>query len=269
MPEQQIIKNGELISKEQACISVFNKALFFDFCVYSNIKVVQGRMFLPDLEVEKLFESAQAIGLKHRLNKDEVVQWADKLIKANDLQDALIRILLIGPEQGSEAQLFLFAVGLTFYPDKFYGQGVKLVSFQGERYLPQVKSKNLLMSYIAYQHAVKNEALDALLIDGQGNIREGTRSSFFAIKDQVLIVPPKEKTLEGITKKIILEIATEIMEIKEEEIPFKDIQNYDECFITATTMKIMPVVQIDDIVIGDGVGEKTKELIGLYRQVGK
>ena len=56
------------------------------------------------------------------------------------------------------------------------------------------------MSYHAYQQAVKKNTLDALLVDRDKNIREGTRSSFFVIKNNTLIVPPKEKTLEGITK---------------------------------------------------------------------
>jgi branched-chain amino acid aminotransferase len=259
-----VIKNGGLIPKEDANISVYNKALFFDFCVYSNIKVIQGKMFLPKLEIEKLFESAQAIKLEHNYELDEVVGWADKLVKQNNLTDALIRILLVGAEQGSEPQLFMFAVGLTFYPDKFYRDGVKLITFKGERYFPTAKNKSLLMSYYAYQQAVEQNALDALLIDRDTNIREGTRSSFFVIKNNILIVPPKEKTLEGITKKIILDIAFKIMKVKEEDISLNELSEYDECFISATTMKIMPVSQIDEI--GFEVGAKTKELMKLFKE---
>jgi len=266
MNTKHAIKNGKLIPKEEANVSVYNKALFFDFTVYSNIKVVQGKMFLPELEVDKLFESAQAVGIECNFSKDEVVSWASNLVEADNLKDALIRILLVGQEQDSEAQLFLFPVGLTFYPDKFYKQGVKLITVSGERYFPTAKTKNLLMSYHAYQQAAKQNALDALLIDRDGNIREGTRSSFFVIKDGVLIVSPKEKTLEGITKKIILDIASKIMKVKEEDIPLSKTGDYDECFISATTMKIMPVIQIDDIMIGEGVGGWTGRLMGLFRE---
>lgn len=262
-----VIKNGQLIPPEQANISVFNKALFFDFCVYSNIKVVQGRMYMPKVEIEKLFESARAINLEHEYELEEVIGWADKLVAKNELRDALIRILLVGPEQGSEPELFMFAVGLTFYPNKFYKQGVSLITFKGERYFPTAKTKNLLMSYHAYGKAAKTGTLDALLVDRDNNIRECTRSSFFAIKNGTLLIPPKEKVLEGLTKTMILKIAPKILKIEERDISADEIKDFDECFISATTMKIIPVTQIDKSIISDVVGEKTKELMKMFKKI--
>ena len=264
--DNYVIKNGKLIPKEQASISVFNKALFFDFCVYSNIKVVQGKPYMAKIEIEKLFESASAIGLEHKYIVEEVVGWAQELIEKNKLKDALIRILLIGAEKGSNPQLFLFAVGLTFYPDKFYREGVKLITFKGERYFPTAKTKNLLMSYHAYNRASKSGALDALLIDRDSNICEGTRSSFMAIIGNKLLIPKADKTLPGLTKSLILKIAPQVLQIEERDISINEIKDFDECFISATTMKIMSVTQIDDIVIGSGVGEKTKELMKLFKE---
>ncbi|MFN3302034.1 MAG: aminotransferase class IV [Patescibacteria group bacterium] len=260
------IKNGKLIEKEKACISIYNKAFFFDFCVYSNIKVIQGKMFLSELEIEKLFESAKTLGIEHNFRKEEIIEWTKKLIRENNLRDALIRVLLVGPEADSEPLLFLFPVGLTFYPDKFYKKGIKLITFEGERLFPTSKSKDLLLCYIAYREAVKQNAIDALLIDREKNIREGTRSSFFVIKDNTLIAPPKKKVLEGVTRKIILEIASKIMEVKEKDIPLEKINEYDEYFITGTTLNVMPVRQIDDIVLKEEVGKRVKELQKLFKE---
>jgi len=261
-----VIKNGELIEKDKACISVYNKALFFDFAVYSNIKVVHGKMFLPELEIEKLFESAKIIGIEHDFKKEEIIEWTRKLIKENKLKDALVRVLLIGPEKETEPILFLFPVGLTFYPKNYYNKGVKVITFEGERLFPTSKTKNLLLEYIAHREAVKQGAIDALLVDGNGNIREGTRSSFFVIKNDTLIAPPKEKVLEGITRKIILEIAPKIMKVKEEDIPLEKIKEYDEYFITATSLNVMPVRQINNIVLREKIGEKVKELQKLFKE---
>lgn len=266
MEAKLVIKNGELIEKDKACISIYNKALFFDFAVYSNIKVVQGKMFLPELEIEKLFESAKIIGIEHNFTKEHIIEWAAKLIRENGLTDALIRILLMGPEKEMEPILFLFPVGLTFYPDEFYNRGIKLITFEGERLFPTSKTKDLLLCYIAYREAVKHEAIDALLVDRNKNIREGTRSSFFVIKDNTLIVPPKEKVLEGVTRKIILDIVSKIMRIKEKDIPLKKIKEYDEHFITGTTLNVMPVKQIDNIILRKEVGEKVRELQKLFRE---
>lgn len=266
MESKFVIRNGELIKKEEANVSVYNKSLFFDFSVYSNIKVVGGKMFAPDIEIEKLFESGELIGIKHPFEKEKVMEWARFLIKENNLKDALIRLLLIGPEKDAEPLLFMFPVGLTFYPNRLYNSGAKLVTYEGERFMPASKTKNLLMSYIAYREAEKNNAIDALLIDRDGNVTEGTRSSFFAVKDGILIAPPKEKALEGVTRKIILEIAGKLMKVTEEDIPFDKIKDYDECFITGTTLKVMPITKIDDTVIGKKAGEKTKQLQKIFKE---
>lgn len=265
MEARYVIRNGELIGREQANISVYNKALFFDFAVYSNIKVVQGKLFLPDLEIRKLFESAARIGLKHDLSRDEIIGWAEQLVGKNELKDALIRVLLIGPEAGTEPMLFLFPVGLTFYRKSLYTNGVKLITYEGERTFPLAKTKDLLLGYMAYRKAAGEGALDALLVDSDGNIREGTRSSFFVIKGDTLIAPPAEKVLEGVTRKVILDIAPRIMNVKESDIPLKEINGYDEYFISGTTLNIMPVRQINNVVVMDKVGLKTKELQALYK----
>ncbi len=260
------VKNGELVPEDQAGVSVRNKAMFFDFAVYSNIKVVNGKMFLPKLEVDKLFESAKIIDLKHHFTKEQILAWMKMLIEKNNLKDALVRILLIGSEKDSEPLLFLFPLGLTFYPDKYYKEGVKLITFPGERRFPCSKTKDLLLSYLAYREATQQGALDALLVDKDKNIREGTRSSFFVIKKDTLIVPPKEKVLEGITRKIILEIAPKIMKVQEEDIPLGKIQDYDEYFITGTSLSVMPVRQIDDFLAADRAGEQVKELQKLFKE---
>lgn len=224
-------------------------------------------MFMPHLEIVKLFESADIIGVKHNFNAEEVVGWARELIKADGIKDALIRVLLIGQEDGFEPFLFLFPVGLTFYPKVFYKHGVKVITYNGERFMPASKTKNLLLNYIAYREAAKQKAIDALLVDRFGNICEGTRSSFFVIQNNTLIMPPREKVLEGVTRKTIMDIAPKIMNVKEQDIPLEMINQYDECFISATTMDIMPVSQINDVKLRQKAGEKVKSLQELYKDL--
>ena len=223
-------------------------------------------MFLPELEIKKLFESSKIIEISHNFTEEKIIEWTRKLIKKNNLKDALVRVLLIGPEKGTESILFLFPIGLTFYPNKFYNKGVKLITFEGARLFPTSKSKDLLLCYLAYREAAKRNALDALLIDGDKNIREGTRSSFFVIKNNALIAPPKEKVLEGVTRKIILDIAPTIMNVKKENILLEKIKEYDECFITGTTLNVMPVKQINNIILKKEVGKKVKELQKLFKE---
>ena len=262
MKPKHAIRNGKLVEASEASVSVFSKAFFFDYAVYANVKVVRNRLFIPEYEVEKLFESAERLGLQHSFKKSDVVKWAKTLVEADSPGDALLRLLLIGAASPDEEPLlFVFPVGLTFYADKLYSRGASLVSVKGERHLPGVKSKDLLMSFQALAQAQKAGAIDALLVDGNGNAREGTRTTFYAIKGDALITAPKELVLEGVTRKIVFELAPACgLAVKEKNISLADLlsRKFDEVFVSNTTMGVMPVSSIDGVAYA--VGAKTKAL---------
>jgi branched-subunit amino acid aminotransferase/4-amino-4-deoxychorismate lyase len=258
----KVIFNGKIIDEQEAKISIADKGYFFDFSVYSSIKVIQGKLFFPEYHVSRLFESAKLINLEHSFKKNEIISWLYELVREDTIKDSLLRIVLIGdPDDNHKAKIFIFSIGgLTFYSDKLYKFGSKVITYNGERRVSKSKTKDLLMSFMAYREAKKQNAIDALLIDNEGNIREGTRSNFFVIKNQTIITPPADKVLEGITKKIILEVTKNDFNIKYEDIPLESIKNCDECFISSTSMNVMPIKQIDNIVFETNF-EKT-HLIG-------
>ena len=263
----KVIFNGNVIDESEAKISISDKAYWFDFAVYSSLKVVRGKVFFPEFHVERLFESARLIDLEHQFKLEEVEKWIEILVKENKLDNALLRIVLVGDADfNQDAKLFIFSVGgLTFYPDKLYKQGAKLITWQGERIVPEAKTKDLLNSFLAMREAKKAGALDALLIDRSENIREGTRSNFFAIKDGELITPPIGQVLGGIARKIVLEVSKDDFIIKEKDISLKNLKEYDEFFITSTSMNVMPIRQIDDYLI-DTTFKKTKLIAKLFKE---
>ncbi len=264
---RNVLLNGTILSEQAANISVFDKGYYFDFAVYSSIKVVQGRLFFPEYHVERLFESATLIGIEHQFTNKQILAWIRQAVRENELTDALLRLLLVGdPDDSLGAKFFCIPIGgLTFYPDALYRDGASAVTYQGERRFPQAKTKDLLVSFLAYRKATQHGALDALLIDRDGMIREGTRTNFFVFREDTLITPPADSVLEGITRKIVLELAGELHEIREEHIPLSAIRQYDECFITSTSTNVMPIRLIDDIVFGGGFS-KTRELQRRYRE---
>ena len=182
------------------------------------------------------------------------------------MKDALVRLLLVGdPDASGQATLYCIPLGgLTFYPDALYRDGAKVITYPGERRVPNAKTKDLLLSFLAYREAHTRGALDALLIDKEGIIREGTRTNFFAFKDDVLIAPPREFVLDGITKKLVQEAARERFKIQEAPIFLKEIATYNECFITSTSMNVMPLRYIDEHEC-KGPFLKTRELQTLFR----
>ena len=263
---EYVILNGRLEKKEDANISVFNKAMFFNFAVYDSMKVVKGEAFFPEFHVERLMESAKIIKLEHNFKKEQILDWIYKLIKKNKLQNALIRFLLLGCGSDDESpQLFIFPVGLTFYKDKDYKKGVRVITFHGERPFPQAKSKDLLINFMALREAMHSDAKDALLVDSKGFVREGTRTNFFAIKNGKLYTAPTSDVLEGITRKIVIELAKKNnIEVVEEKIHVNKLKEFDEFFLTSTSMEVMPISQIDDYIVENGVGKITKNMMKLY-----
>jgi len=263
----KVIFNGGLIEESEAQISITDKGYFFDFAVYSSIKVVQGKVFFPEYHVVRLFESAKLIDLQHKFKTEYVVSWLWKLVEVNQTKDALLRVILIGdPNNTNKEKLFIFTIsGLTFYPDKLYKHGAKVITYKGERRIPNSKTKDLLLSFLAYREAKKRGAIDALLVDQEGIIREGTRSNLFAIKDGVIFSSPPEKVLGGITKKILVEAVTGKFKIKTDNISLKNLGDYDEFFISSSSFNVMPIKQINDLVI-DNNFLITREVEKLFKQ---
>ena len=261
------ILNGKLIKEEEANISIMDKAYFFDFAVYSSLKVIKGKIFFPKFHIDRLFESAEIIRLEHNLKKEDVLDMLNLLVEKNNLKEAFLRIVLIGDSAGGKnTKLYIFSLtGVHYYSERFYKKGIKVISYRGERRFPKSKVMDLLLNFLALKEAENSEAIEALLVDNDGNIREGTRSNFFAIKGDTLITPPKNKILEGITKKIILDISKGKFKIKEEDIPFSRIKDYDEFFITSTLFNILPINQINDIKIKSNF-DKTKIIQRLFKE---
>jgi len=262
------IFNGKLIKTKKANISLLDKGYWFDFCVYSSLKVIQGKPFFLKYHIDRLFESAEMLEIKHDFIKEDLQKWAEKLIKKNKIQDALLRFVLIGDPDGGDTKLYILPItGLTYHKNQDYSEGIKVLTYQGQRPIPQAKTKSLLLSFLAFKKAKKEEAHEALMIDNDGNVREGTQTNFYVIKDDKIIIPPKEKSLGGITKKFILEAVKDNYKIIEEDIPLEKIKagEYDEIFISSTTRNVMPIKQIDDYILETDF-KNTKKIAKLFKE---
>lgn len=266
----KVIFNGNLIHEKDANIPISDKGYFYDFSVYSSLKVIQGKVFFPDFHIERLFDSAKLLGLHHSFSKTDVLKWLQMVISENGLKDALLRIILIGDADQNDSasqnvRLFIFPVtGVTFYPNLLYTNGTKVITYKAERRLPQVKSKDLFVSFLAMREAKKKKAIEALLVDNDGNIREGTRSNFYAVKGSTIYLPPAKNVLEGIGMKIVLQLVQGHFQVIHEDIPISAIKDYDEFFLTSTLFNIMPVSQIDDYKLKSDF-PVTKQIMKLYK----
>jgi len=266
----RVLFNGKIVDEGEARVSIADKAVWYDFGVYESVKVLQGRVMWPEMHVERFFKSAEIIGLQLGWTKEEALRWMREYAAALSLKDHLIKICAYGDaDKNEQARVFMFALGLTFYPDKFYKEGVKAITYQGERHFPNAKSFDILLNFLAHGEARKQGAFEALLVDHNGNAREGTSTNLFVVEHEQVVTPPKEDVLEGVTRVHVIRLLEENkIPLREDRMNVERLMNADEIFITATSPNVMPVTTVNGQVIRDGkVGEVTKMVIRLYREV--
>ena len=242
------IVNGEIVDAAQAVLPVQDKELQYGFGVYESLRVIQGRVIYVEDHISRLFYSAKGIDLRHSYTAEQVTAWLLELIEYDAIEEATIRILLVG---GIRARLFITAAPLLSYPQSFYSEGVKAIAYQGERYLPQYKTCSLLMNYIALREASVHSAFEALLVDQRGLVLEGTRSNVFACEGSTVYTAPVSMVLEGVTRdKIIKAIGQLGYKLVLEAPSLEDLIDgrYNELCISSTSMGAMPISTLNEYV---------------------
>lgn len=259
--------NHQWVSSSELKISVFDLAVLRGYGVFDFLRTYNRKPFMLDDHLNRLFNSAKNIGIKPPKTKKEIKEIILSGIEKNPGSELNIRILItggVGPDSitpGRPSLIVIFTAAINF-PKEYYQKGIKVITFPAGRVYSVVKSLNYLTGVIALQKAKKEGALEAIYVNDDSHILEGTTSNFFAVIDNQLITPKKE-VLFGITRKVVINLAKKLkIPVKEENIFLSQIKNFSEAFITASNKEIMPVVKIDDKIIGKGkVGKITQKLI--------
>lgn len=239
------IVNGHLVAAAEASLSVSDRELQYGFGVYESLRVIQGKVVYAQEHLDRLFYSAEGLGLRHRFTAEQILRWLELLLDSDRIEQATIRILLMG---GIEARLFITASTMLAYPESFYEEGVKAISYHGERFLPRFKTCSLLMNYLALREASAKGAFEALLVDRMGAVLEGTRSNVFAYEGTTVHTAPSEAVLEGVTRDKIIKAVAELgYELVLESPRLDDITagRFDGLFISSTSMGAMPIRALD------------------------
>lgn len=266
------VVNGKRLPIEQAQTSLFNPAFLSSFGVYETVKIDRGRPFHLEEHLCRLLKSAEMIDLETGVDVPTLAGWFDLLRQVDPQATWSLKILALGAIGAGAGPTVAFQpLPLPQYPDSYYRDGAKAVLYEGQRALPICKSLNTLVNFLAQQKAIKQGALEGLL-HHNGYLTEGSRSSLFVVRAGQLITAPQAMVLPGITRDVILEIMQET-DYPVIEAPLTiDLRQYEECFISSTSMNVMPVSQIEGQPIGNGqVGPITRLVMArfeaYYRQV--
>ncbi len=256
--------NGELRPIGDAVVRLDNIAYSYGYGVYETIRVSNGIVLFTDLHIQRLLHSAEIIELSHSFSDKFVLEAIEKLVNKNDSGTYNLKILLIG---GSNPELFIQCL-LPHFPDrKLYKNGVACITEHVEREYTQAKTLNMMPSYIANMHAKDADAFEALLLNSNDEITEGTRSNFFAVKDSEIFTPPASVCLEGVTRLHVIQLAEKCgFSVVEAPLTLSKIKEYSSVFVTSTSFKIMPIRKINAHVWDSPVSSELKTLMKAYEE---
>jgi branched-chain amino acid aminotransferase len=257
--------NREIIRGRKAGeIAGFTK-LLLGFGVFTTMRTYFGRPFRLEEHCQRLLESAEIIGIKHRFSGRGIAQQAERAFRESRLKEAVIRIFLSGSLGTRNGRLFIVPEKLREYPKENYEKGVGAITVQCERFFPRAKSLSNLPALLALRKAREKGCLEALLVNRGGFATEGATSNLFVVRGNT-VATPKENILLGVTRKDVLGLAREEFRVAERSLKKEELFEADEVFLTASIKGIMPLTVIDGKQIGCGKpGEVTRRLSEKFR----
>jgi branched-chain amino acid aminotransferase len=258
--------DGRWVHPREASISINDVAVLRGYSAFEALRTYNRRPFHLDEHLTRLYRSAELIELDIPWSRDQITAIVQEIIARNAYKHASIRLLVTGGETEDsilpvgKPTLAVLISPLGERDMERFAQGYKLITTSLQRIAPEAKTTSYLAAIRALKEAKRRHAADALFVNEQGHVLEATRSNFFIFRGDTLVTP-RAGVLIGITRNVVLELARGRFPIEERPILREELPQADEAFITSSSREIVPVVQIDDLVIGDGnPGQRTIEL---------
>ena len=266
-----IYLNNQFVKDDEALISVFDHGFLYGDGVFETLRSYGPRLFMADEHLARLFRSAEAIGLTIPI---PLKNWTDILYEAmarngvgTDQHDAYLRITVsrgageigLDPALCRTPTVVVMAKPLIVPAPHLYETGVRVIIASTKRNLsdalsPQIKTTNFLNNIQAKREALAAGVFDSILLNWEGHATESTVSNLFFVRKGCLHTPTLEcGLLDGITRKLVLQLAKDCgLSVEEGHYTADHLHQADECFLTNTSMEIMPVTSIDNRPVGDG-----------------
>lgn len=259
--------NGAMVPREEAKVSVFDHGYLYGDGVFEGIRTYNGRVFKLTEHLERLYESAKSILLNIPLTMEELERDVLETVRQNDLRDAYIRIVVsrgpgdlgLDPNKCPHPTVVIIASKISIFPQELYDEGLKVVTVATRRNIPdaldpKIKSLNYLNNILVKIEANQAGVLEAIMFNRSGYITEGSGDNIFIVRKGIIITPPTYVgALEGITREVVMGLAQE-KDYTVLERPFTrhDLYVASECFLTGTAAEVIPVIDVDGRIIGDG-----------------
>jgi branched-chain amino acid aminotransferase len=248
--------HNEIVPAEKAFLHVRDLAIQRGYGIFDFFKIQDGHPFFLDDYLQRFHNSANIMRLTVPHTPAELKSIIYQLIEKNNIAESGIKMILTGgySEDGYQPaapNLIITQHPLTLPGKEQIEKGVKIITHDYVRDLPTAKTINYSMGIWLINKIKEQEAYDVLY--HQNNIvSEFPRCNFFIIRKDGTVVTAKDRVLNGITRKNILKLASKRYKTEEGTITLDDIYQAKEAFLTSTTKRIVPIVQINNTIINDG-----------------
>ncbi len=279
----KIYIDGNFYDQSEAKISVFDHGLLYGDGVFEGIRFYDDRVFRFEEHIDRLWDSAKAIALELPLSKPELTAATLETIRQNDLHNGYVRLLVtrgvgslgLSPDSCRRPSIIIIAATIALYPEDLYHKGLTMITCATRRTSPaalngRVKSLNYLNNIMAKLEAQHAGAGEGVMLNEQGYVAECTGDNIFVVKNGRIATPaPNSGMLNGITRGVVFELAEKMnITIRELNLSLYDIYTADECFLTGTAAEVIPAVQLDKRLIGNGFpGPITLNLVERFREL--
>ena len=280
----KIWMDGKLVEWSDAKIHVLTHTLHYGTGVFEGVRAYETSdgpaIFRLEDHTNRLFESARLIGMKIPYDKKELNDAQSKVVNINNLKNAYIRPMCFYGSEGMglradnlkvHAIIAAWDWGSYLGDDKILnGIKVKVTDFPKrceKSMLHKAKaSGNYLYSMLALKDALNSGFDEALILDVDDNVNEGSGENFFMVANNTIHTPKDATVLNGITRQTVMKIARDLnYNVEETNISVADVKSSDEAFFTGTAAEVTPIIQVDNVKINNGKpGEITKKIQKIY-----
>jgi branched-chain amino acid aminotransferase len=283
MTEQWIYLNGEYVTPENAKVSVFDHGFLYGDGIFEGIRIYDGNIFRCKEHLDRLYDSAKSIMLDIPLTYTEMQQALMATVRKNGLRDGYIRLVVsrgpgnlgIDPKRCERSWLIIIVQQLSIYPEEAYRTGLRSISVSQRRNIPdalspKIKSLNYLNNILVKIQANLADVGEAIMLNAQGYVAEGSSDNIFLVKRGTVYTPPTYLgALEGVTRGAIMDLCLRLgYMLKEEPFTLHDVYVADEVFFTGTAAEVIAVREVDGRIIGEGhAGPVTTHLLAEFRKI--
>lgn len=273
--------NGKLCEPKDALIPVNDHGFLYGDGVFEGLRFYDGRILKQTAHLDRLFASAQALGIEMPVTREAIMIALKELVQAFPDDDGYIRLIItrgvgplgIDPRQCGIGNLIMIADELTMVSDEVRQNGARLIvastrRFAGDQLDSRIKSLNYVNQIMGRLEANAAGADEAIVLNQAGFIAEGTADNIFIIKDGTLKTPPvTDGALDGITRGIVLDIADKLsIEVRECSLTVYDVYTADECFLTGTGAELIPVGEVSGRKIAESPGTTYQRIEAQFRE---